>query len=309
MKIIITGCGGQLGTDTLVALASCGHDLVSFTSARLDITDAGAVSSVFAAEAPDLIINCAAYTKVDLAETESEKAFAVNEGGVRNLALAAKEAGAAVLHISTDFVYDGSSPHPYTEEDATSPLGVYGISKLKGEEVLREVLPEHIIIRTSWLYGAYGKNFIHTMLRLAAERESLSVVYDQVGSPTWTKDLAGAIVVITNRIEQEASPEGGSTIWGTYGYANHGVASWYDLAVAAIEEASEMKIGTNIICTSIEPIKTEEYPTPAARPAYSVLDTAKIKRVFGIKIPHWRESLKEMLKDVAKMETEVSNEV
>ncbi|MBE9528231.1 MAG: dTDP-4-dehydrorhamnose reductase [Proteobacteria bacterium] len=322
MKIIITGSGGQLGTDTLAELTTRGHLVTPFTSKELDITDAGAVASSIAASAPDVIVNCAAYTAVDKAETDKERAFAVNADGVRNLAVAAKEAGAAIVHISTDFVFDGkgggTATEPYTDKDATAPLGVYGSSKLAGEVALAETLPEHIIIRTSWLYGAHGNNFVNTMLRLAKERESLKVVSDQLGSPTWTKDLARAISVIVERIGEAGAKEAGaketeSAIWGIYGYSNRGVASWYDLAVAAISEARETSLGADIVCTSVSPIPATEYPTPATRPSYSVLDTAKIERVFGVTVPDWKGSLKEMIKEVLKIEskvtqTEVGNE-
>jgi dTDP-4-dehydrorhamnose reductase len=276
MKIIITGSGGQLGTDTAAEL--------------------------------DLVINCAAYTAVDRAEEEEERAYAINRDGVRNLGVAAKEAGAALIHISTDFVFDGKGggkgKEPYTEEAPTAPLGVYGSSKLAGEEALREVLPEHIIIRTSWLYGAHGKNFVHTMLRLATERESLSVVNDQIGSPTWTRDLARAISLIAKRIESVRSGDVQNSIWGIYGYSNAGETSWYGLAVAAIDMARGTALGANIVCTSISPISTSEYPTPAERPLYSVLDTTKIESLFNIKIPEWRESLKGMIKEVESIRIE-----
>jgi dTDP-4-dehydrorhamnose reductase len=304
MKIIITGSSGQLGTDTLAELILRGHSPVALTSEELDITDADAVASRIKAEAPDVIVNCAGYTAVDKAESNIARAYSVNSDGVRNLAIAAKEAEAVIIHISTDFVFDGKSKVPYVEDSATAPLGVYGSSKLEGEKALSEALSEHIIIRTSWLYAAHGNNFVRKMLKLSREREHLKVVSDQLGSPTWSVDLARAISVILSKVEAVRSGKEDVKIWGTYGYSNRGVASWYDLATAAIKEARATALGVGIICKSIEPIPTAEYPTPATRPAYSVLDTKKIERVFGVAVPEWKESLREMIKEVVKIEAE-----
>lgn len=287
MKVIITGAKGQLGSDLVPLVRSAGFEVVPFSSADLDITDKAGVMAKVGEVRPDLIINCGAYTKVDLAEKEEAKAFAVNRDGAANLATAAASVKAVLVHVSTDFVFDGVRPHPYAESDATNPLGVYGASKLAGEAEIQKRLESHVIVRTSWLYGVNGGNFVKTMLRLASEREGLRVVYDQTGSPTWSADLASALVAIALDIKA------GNRHWGLYHYSNEGVASWYDLAVAAIAEGR--RLGLPIKCTHVEPILTAEYPTPAKRPPYSVFDKALIKKTFGMSIPNWRVSLSEMM--------------
>ncbi|MFQ5427978.1 MAG: dTDP-4-dehydrorhamnose reductase [Thermodesulfobacteriota bacterium] len=290
-KILITGAHGQLGTDVASVVKTPGRAIACYGREDLDITDKGAVFSVMEKEAPSIIINTAAYTKVDLAEKEREKAFAVNCEGAKNLALASSATGAVLIHISTDFVFDGTKTTPYKEEDKTAPLGVYGQSKLAGEEAVRESCPPHIIIRTSWLYGAHGPNFVKTIMRLAGEQETLRVVSDQIGTPTWTVDLAG---VITQMIEGLSGKGPQAPPFGLYHYSNEGTASWYDFALAIVEEARGM--GMKLKCGTVEPIPTSAYPTPAARPAYSVLDTTKIKKTLNVSMPHWRTSLINMLK-------------
>ncbi|HBG46735.1 MAG TPA: dTDP-4-dehydrorhamnose reductase [Deltaproteobacteria bacterium] len=290
MKVLVTGAKGQLGADLVRRLKAEGIEAACFGSAELDVSDADVVSGAVKKERPGIIINCAAYTKVDLAEKERLRAFAVNAVGAANLARSAKEAGARLIHVSTDFVFDGSSSTPYSETDGTNPLGVYGESKLAGEAEITSELPEHVIVRTSWLYGVTGQNFVKTMLRLASEREALRVVYDQVGTPTWSADLAGVLVDISKAISAGGSP------WGAYHYSNEGVASWFDFTVAICEEAAAL--GASLKCSTIDPIRTHEYPTPARRPAYSVMDKAKIKKTFGVKVPHWRVSLRNMLKEL-----------
>ncbi|MFQ5737183.1 MAG: dTDP-4-dehydrorhamnose reductase [Thermodesulfobacteriota bacterium] len=290
MKILLTGSGGQLGSDLRPMLEQAGFDVVARRSSELDITDGAQVASEVVALRPDVIINAAAYTKVDLAEKERDRAAAVNRTGPALLARAAVDAGAALVHISTDFVFDGKKPRPYTETDGTNPLGAYGRTKFLGEREVADIITEHVIVRTSWLYGLAGPNFLKTILRLAGERESMRVVYDQTGTPTWTADLAGALVSVVRSIEEGGAP------WGLYHYSSEGVASWYDFAVAIVEEAVEA--GFSSRCRRIEPILTAEYPTPAARPAYSVLDKAKIKKAFGLTIPHWRTGLRGMIKEL-----------
>jgi len=290
IKILITGAHGQLGQDVASTLKSGGFDTSCHGREALDIRDKGAVFSIIEDESPGIIVNCAAYTKVDLAEKERERAFAINEEGARNLALAGRAVGAVVIHISTDFVFDGDKGVPYKEDDRTNPLGVYGKSKLAGEEAIRESCERYIIIRTSWLYGVHGSNFVKTILRLAGERDVLSVVSDQMGSPTWTVDLAHLITVIAGAIRgRRALP------FGLYHYSDEGVISWYDFAVAIVEEARAL--GIQLKCGSVEPIPTAAYPTPAARPAYSALETAKIKTTLALEIPHWRISLRGMIKE------------
>jgi dTDP-4-dehydrorhamnose reductase len=308
MSVLVTGASGQLGSDLVPRLERAGLEVTAFSSAECDITDPDRVAEAVKEARPEVIINTAAYTKVDLAEKEIDLAYAVNRDGAGTIARAAEAAGAVVVHISTDFVFDGRRPEPYTEDDPTGPLGVYGASKLAGEVAVAAACPRHVIVRTSWLYGSGGGgNFVRTMLRLATERERLRVVYDQTGSPTWTADLAGALVAITVRLTAggggggwDGGGGGGREIkkpWGVYHYSNDGVASWFDLAVAAVVEARAN--GVPVLCREIEPIRTIEYPTPAERPAYSVFDKQKIKRVFGISIPHWRESLKLMVAEVS----------
>ncbi len=287
-KILVTGAGGQLGADLGPALAALGLGGVYFTSADLDITDRDRVFDLIGREAPSVVINAAAYTKVDLAESEQERAFAVNAAGAANVAAASKAAGAALIHISTDFVFDGEKSRPYKEDDAVNPLSTYGKSKLRGEEEVQAACPRHYIIRTSWLYGAKGHNFVRTILRLAAGRDELRVVSDQVGSPTWTGDLAKAVAALSRATDRSEPPA-----FGIYHYSDEGVASWYDLAVAALEEAR--RLGLEFMCREVLPIPTEAYPTPAPRPAYSVLDKTKIKEALGLCIPHWRASLVRML--------------
>lgn len=287
MKVIITGAKGQLGSDLVPLARNAGFEVVPFSSVELDITDKAGVMAKIGEVRPALIINCGAYTKVDLAEKEEAKAFAVNRDGAANLADGAASVKAVLVHVSTDFVFDGMRPHPYAESDATNPLGVYGASKLAGEAEIQKRLESHVIVRTSWLYGVNGGNFVKTMLRLASEREGLRVVYDQAGSPTWSADLASALVAIARDIKA------GNSHWGLYHYSNEGVASWYDLAVAAIAEGR--RLGLPIKCNHVEPILTAEYPTPAKRPPYSVFDKALIKKTFGMSIPNWRVSLSEMM--------------
>ncbi len=293
-KVFVTGAGGQLGMDLRTALGAAGLGGEYYASADLDITERDAVFSVIEREAPSVVINAAAYTKVDLAEKESERAFAVNFAGAGNVASACEATGAVLIHISTDFVFDGEKSRPYREEDRTNPLSVYGKSKLEGEEAVRKACARHFIIRTSWLYGARGHNFVRTMLCLAGERDELRVVSDQVGSPTWTGDLAGTIAEIALRVTR-----GGAPPFGTYHFANEGVASWYDLSVAVVEEAQ--RLGMDLKCSAVLPIPTEAYPTPAPRPAYSVLDKTKIKEALSMGIPHWRASLVRMLSELKGM--------
>ncbi len=291
MKILLAGARGQLGSELAGQLEAAGFGVRGCGSETLDITDRKRVFEEVRALRPGVIANCGAYTRVDLAERERERAFAVNRDGPANLAEAAREAGAVLVHISTDFVFDGLKSTPYTEADPPNPLGVYGESKLAGEREIMERLEDYMIIRTSWLYGGNGQNFVKTILRHAAEREFLNVVYDQAGTPTWAADLAGALVGIIKGIGQ------GANEYGIYNYSNEGVASWYDFAEAILDEARPM--GFRLKCRAVRPILTAEYPAPARRPAYSVLDKGRIKKTFGADIPHWRASLRKMLCQIA----------
>jgi len=287
VKILVTGGDGQLGTELCGRLRSAGHDAIAFTQHDVDFTQADRLRTAIAEQRADWVINCAAHTQVDKAEAETELAFAVNRDGARAVAEAVKIYGGRLVHISTDFIFDGAQSHPYREEDGPNPLGVYGLSKWAGEQAVVEVIPEALILRTAWVHGAHGNNFVKTMLRLAAEREELRVVDDQIGSPSWTGDIADALLAL---VQQDAR--------GCFHFTNEGVASWYDFAVAIVEEARTL--GFPIKAQRITPIPTSAYPTPARRPAYSVLDKQKIRAVLARPIPHWRVSLVSMLRELQK---------
>ena len=255
---------------------------------EIDITDRQAVLDYAGSCKPHWIVNCAAYTAVDQAEDEPDNAFRLNRDAVENLAIAARQHAAAVLHISTDYVFDGTKGSPYEPDDPPNPNSVYGASKLAGESILRRTLDRHIILRTAWLYGANGPNFVTTMLRLFNERPVVKVVDDQVGSPTWARDLAAAIV---NVILTSAHS------WGTYHFVSRGAISWFDFATEILWVAAD----NGLVRPSPEvlPISTSEYPTKAKRPSYSVLSTTKIEQQFGVAIPDWRESLRQYVDGIA----------
>lgn len=281
MKVLITGTG-QLAWE-LIQTAPKGVDAGMAGRSELDITRREVCESVLRARRPQLVINTAAYTAVDAAESEREAAFAVNEQGVANLADACESVGARLFHLSTDFVFDGLSQRPYRPGDEVSPLSVYGASKLAGETVLRNRLPEAVIVRTSWLYSRNGGNFVKTMLRLMAEKPALKVVVDQVGSPTWANGLAGMLW-------QGAL---NSVPGGLYHWSDAGVASWYDFAVAIQDLGLELGLLKEAI--PIEPVGTEAFPTPAKRPAYSVLDAGASETAFQVQRTHWRRQLRQMM--------------
>lgn len=275
--LLVTGADGQLGNELRLLL---GDGAVYAGRAELDITDEKAVKAFFGERSFDFVINCAAYTAVDRAEDDAEAAEKVNAFGARNLA----RYGRRVVQISTDYVFDGTSCRPYREEDAPNPVSVYGKTKLAGEAAVLEEAESAVVIRTAWLYSSFGANFVKTMLRLGAERESLGVVFDQAGTPTCAADLASAVAAVIAQVRPGMKE--------VYHYSNEGVASWYDFACAIMEEAG-------LSCT-VRPIESSEYPTKAVRPAYSVLNKAKIRRDFGLSIPHWRDGLRRMLKSASK---------
>ena len=284
MKILVTGASGQLGSTLKeVAEDKTGLEFVFKSSSELDITEVGAVHKELTSSSYAYCINCAAFTHVDKAESETDLARLVNISGPRNLALVCNESGTVLIHISTDFVFDGYMNVPYREEDIARPIGFYGDTKYKGERAIINNLEAHFILRTSWLYSEYGNNFMKTMIRLGNEREELSVVYDQVGTPTYAKDLAELILRIIKM---------GNMDYGVYNYSNEGVASWYDFAKAIFDG-----YGLNI---KLKPILSEHYPTPAERPKYSVLDKSKIKKTFNLEIPHWRDSLNVALRALSE---------
>ena len=286
MHVLICGAGGQVGR-ALSSSAPAGTIVQAVAHADLDLADGHAVSGYIQANRLDVVINAAAYTAVDRAESEPGLAARVNTGGARNLALAVRETGARLIHISTDFVFDGTASLPYRPESATNPLSVYGATKLGGEQSVLEILPlNSVVLRTAWIYAAEGSNFVRTMLRLMKTRGSVSVVADQIGTPTSARSLAGAIWELTARPQ----------ITGIHHWTDAGVASWYDFAVAIAEEAAQL--GLVAADVPVLPIRTDEYPTPARRPAYSVLDKRSLIEL-GLAPVHWRRSLRTILREIA----------
>ena len=277
MVVLVTGANGQLGQAIQFVAGNYPNiDFVFCSSSDLDITNKENCESVFKKEKPDFCINAAAYTAVDKAESDSEKAALINAIGAKNLAESCKNFNAKIIHISTDFVFDGSKKAPYNETDLPNPKGVYGQTKLEGEKAIQEVFDAYYIIRTSWVYSQFGNNFMKTMLRLASERTSLSIVNDQIGTPTNAVDLANAILKI---VESKT----GNKHYGIYNFSNEGQCSWFDFAMKIFE--------INQVIIDVTPIPTTQFPTPAARPKYSVLDKTKIKTTFGIEIKPWEQAL------------------
>lgn len=283
-KVLLIGAKGQVGQELQVTLPQLG-EVISIGREELDLTNSEKISQLIREIHPDYLVNAAAYTAVDKAETEPDLAYSINAIAPKIMAESAEKIKAKFLHISTDYVFDGRKNTPYLETDLTNPLGVYGQSKLRGEEEIKTVNSQAIILRTAWVYGSYGKsNFVKTMLRLGKEREELKVVVDQVGSPTWSKDIATAITQLLINVDNPP---------GIYNFTNSGVASWFDLTKAIFEEAKISGIPLKI--QRVIPITTAEYPTPAVRPAYSVLSGQKISQQLGYIPPYWRDSLKAML--------------
>ena len=286
-KILLTGITGQVGQELQQTLVSLG-EVIGVGRQELDLSQPAQIQQKIAEIKPNVIVNAAAYTAVDKSETETELAMAINASAPKAIAQAAQDIGATLMHISTDYVFNGQNHTPYLETDPTAPLGVYGQSKLLGEEGVRQNCDRHIILRTAWVYGSRGHgNFVKTMLRLGAAREELKVVADQIGSPTWSYDIAVAITQLL------AKSLDNSAIKGIYHFTNSGVASWYDLAMAIFAEAKP--IGFPLKIERVLPITTADYPTPTQRPAYSVLSKVKITETLGDYPPHWRESLRKML--------------
>lgn len=285
MKVLVTGAGGQLGHDVVAVLHRAGIEPLAPARRDLDVTRPETIADCVGAYRPDWIINCAAYTAVDRAESEADIAFAVNRDGAGALAAAAAGAGARLLHVSTDFVFNGRQSRPYTESDAPDPLGVYGRSKLAGEQAVADALPGAVILRTAWVYGVHGHNFVKTMLRLALQGKPLRVVDDQLGSPTWSADIAA---VMLRLVEADAG--------GLFHYTSAGHTSWHGFAQAILEQAA--LAGFELKTTDVEPIPTAAWPAPAARPAFSVLDTGKIASLLALAIPGWRDSLANMLEEL-----------
>ena len=282
--ILVTGANGQLGSELrVVAQQHAAFNFLFVTREELSIENDEAVQKYFTTHAINYCINCAAYTAVDKAESEKENAFLINATAVANLAKACEQHNAQLIHISTDYVFDGTATEPYKETDKTNPVSVYGQSKLQGEELALRYAPSTIIIRTAWVYSSFKNNFVKTMLRLMKEKESLpadrhgiNVVSDQFGCPTYAADLAAAIMQVIASNKSKTNP-------GLYHYSNAGITNWYEFAVAI-----KKLCGSNCL---VNPITTAQYPTAATRPAYSVLNTTKIKKTFGIAVPDWEDSL------------------
>jgi dTDP-4-dehydrorhamnose reductase len=282
MTLVVFGAGGQVGRELTELATARGLPLRALARAEVDITDAAAVAA--AVRGADFVVNCAAYTAVDKAEADRDQAFAVNATAPGVIAQACADAGAALVHISTDYVFRGDGDRPWREDDPIAPLSVYGASKAAGEAAVRAALPRHIIIRTAWVFAAHGGNFVRTMLRLGAERPELRIVADQRGGPTAAADIAAAILAIR---DQALAP--GFADWGTFHLSGAPAITWYDFAAAIFAEHG----GATPV---LHPIGTADYPTPARRPANSVLDCGKIGRVFGLDQPDWRRSLAAMLR-------------
>lgn len=276
-RILITGANGQLGSE-MRRLGEVSPNTYIYTDvAELDITNGDAVATFVKENAVDIIVNCAAYTNVDKAESDEATAELINATAVENLAKAMKAVNGTLFHISTDYVFGNEGNTPRTEDMPLNPLGVYGRTKLRGEQAVAAVGCKAIIIRTAWLYSEFGNNFLKTMLRLTAEREQLNVVFDQVGTPTYAGDLALAIFSIIEGDVYEGNE-------GVYHFSNEGVCSWYDFA-------TEIAIAAGNTACKVQPCHSSEFPSPVTRPAFSVLDKSKIKNTFGIEIPHWRDSM------------------
>lgn len=285
-NVLVTGASGQLGS--CIKDLSSGYSKFNFiftNSSELDISSKEALTSFFQNKKIHYCINCAAYTAVDKAESEMESAAAINFTGAKNLAEACKEFAAILIHISTDFVFDGQSEIAYTEKDPTGPINLYGKTKLEGEKAIQHILEQHFIIRTSWLYSEYGNNFMKSMIKLGSERSELGVVADQVGTPTYAKDLSNFLLFLISENRTE---------FGVYHYSNLGKTSWYGFAKRIFEIK---KIEVNL-----KPITTSEYPTPANRPKFSLLDKNKVVNTFKINIPHWEDSLETAISNLDKLQ-------
>lgn len=290
VKVLITGAAGQVGCE-MVKLAPAGFEVVGYNSSELDITNVQQVQQIVAEQAPALIINAAAYTAVDKAETDVERAFAVNETGVNNLAHAALALNIPVFHISTDYVFDGTATDPYKETDPVGPTGVYGASKLAGEQALANSGVKHIILRTSWVFGAEGNNFVKTMLRLGKERDTLGVVADQHGCPTSAASIAKLLWQVAQKYTEE-----GELPWGIYHFSNSPATTWHGFSCEIFKQAVEA--GFLEKAPVVNPIKTSDYPTPAKRPAWSVMECSSLESLLGSGVPGWQQELSAVLKQL-----------
>jgi dTDP-4-dehydrorhamnose reductase len=290
MKIALLGAQGQVGWEVAKLAKAQGLSVLAFDRTHFDVTDLAKTYQVLVAERPDIVINCTAYTAVDKAESEPELAFCVNRDAVAAMANACAALQIPLLHLSTDYVFNGKANRPYQEYDPTVPLGVYGLSKCEGEAQIRALHTQHIIVRTSWVFGAQGHNFVKTILRLAREREQLKIVADQMGCPTAAGDIAAMLLHIVQAVIK------GNTSWGTYHFCSQPVVTWHAFATAIVECAHPMM---SLRVNEIIPITTQDYPTPAQRPQYSVLDTDKIKQTFALQIPDWHIELRHIIEELA----------
>jgi dTDP-4-dehydrorhamnose reductase len=285
MRVLVTGATGQLGAEVASGFGRSGHEVIAPARQELDFSYPGQLAESARALQADWVINCAAYTQVDKAESDARQACIVNRDSPEQLALAVADYGGRMLQVSTDFIFDGAQRRPYLETDSPNPLGVYGRSKLEGEQAVQRVLPDAVVLRTAWVYGVHGHNFVKTMLRMATAGKPLRVVNDQVGTPTWTADIAAAIAALV---------AGDAT--GTFNFTNAGETSWHGFASAILDEG--LQAGFDIKTEMVDPIPTIDYPTPATRPVYSVLNTEKIRPLLPGPIPGWRDSLKNMLQEL-----------
>lgn len=295
MRIAIVGAEGQVGKEVAELGQNQGHVIFPFSKAELDITCLIQTEEKITACAPDILINAAAYTAVDKAEQESNLAFAINRDGVKNLAHCCKKLNIPLLHISTDYIFAGNNTKPYKEDELAAPINIYGKSKWEGEEILRETLPQHIILRVSWVFGRYGHNFVKTILRLATQKKELSIVSDQIGSPTSATSIAATLLTLIDNISL------GKILWGTYHFSSEPIVSWYEFAEKIIDYA---KPYTALQIEKINAIKTSDYPTPAQRPKYSVLDMNKLKSVYNIYPGNWEKDLPLIIKQIVNTNNE-----
>ena len=296
MTILLTGAGGQVGREIQRQANQAGTSLVSMLRGQLDITDPDAVQQVVQKTRPGIIVNAAAYTAVDKAEDEPERAFRINRDGAANLAEAAAQAGIPLIHLSTDYVFDGTNPRPYAETDTASPIGVYGNSKWEGEEAVRQHLSQHLIVRVSWVFGFYGHNFVKTVLRLTQDRDTLRVVADQTGGPTYAGHIADILLDLCRRIAA-----GDPIDWGTYHFCGNPVTSWHAFAEAIVR--SGRRLGLIDHPVTVDAITTADYPTRARRPANSALDCHKLETVFARAPQAWQKGLDDMLARIAREDT------
>ncbi|HEY0241771.1 MAG TPA: dTDP-4-dehydrorhamnose reductase [Gemmatimonadaceae bacterium] len=285
MKVLVTGAGGMAGAELVRQARAKGWEVVAFTRADLDVTDASAVEGAIGRERPEVIFNAAAYTAVDAAENSPEQAMAVNAAGAGNISRAARINGAAVIHISTDYVFDGTACEPYRPDDRPAPINVYGESKLAGEIAVKDECPNHVIVRTSWVYSHEGKNFVKTMLRVADERREIRVVNDQHGCPTSSADLAAALIRVAEFMME-------ARVVGTFHFCNANPTTWYEFADAIFEAKGGDR-------PTLIPISTEEFPTPAERPRWSVLDTSSFEKTFGMMPRPWRAALQDTMEKLS----------